>query len=115
MLASVKSMTKRLAPTAGSRDRNSGAEVNVWARNPTDFRRPAIDARTSASSSMTNTVGDRASDLVMLCVAVRAYGAADAITLGDGIHPLRASSTPADSAGARLQLHPDLLIPSPDP
>ena len=58
MLGSVKSMTTQLGPSDRSRDRNSWADVNVSARNPTHFRRPAIDARASASSSLTNTVGD---------------------------------------------------------
>jgi hypothetical protein len=37
--------------------KNSCAVPNVWHRSPADFNRPAMDARTPSSSSMTKIVG----------------------------------------------------------
>lgn len=53
----LTSNIRQLGPSAGSFCRNRSAVSNPSDRKPADFSRPRIDARTPASSSMTNTVG----------------------------------------------------------
>ena len=62
MPGSLMSSTRQLGPSGAWRERKSWAVPKVSELRPTDFRRPAIAAQTSTSSSMTNTVGDRISD-----------------------------------------------------
>src|SRR5262249_37753852 len=54
---SWRSSTRQLGPSPRSRPRNSRAVAKVSARKPADLNRSAIEARTSSSSSTTNTVG----------------------------------------------------------